>query len=227
MLTIICGEDTEASRAHYAALKTKHAQTGAELVHVSKSDLEHIPEIIYSQQSLFSTSRVIVTEQYVNYLKKNRSKALTDTINKIAKDPDVIWLDWESYSKREITNPKSADYREFTPAFSIFQFLENLYPKNTVKLYEIFTKLIETQEPGFIYAMTCRHIRSLLLVQAGSSAPLPSWQAARLRTQADKWNPQMLISFYEGLARIDRSIKTSTNIFGIQKSLELLLIYYV
>jgi hypothetical protein len=54
-----------------------------------------------------------------------------------------------------------------------------------------------------------------------------SWQAGKLSKQASYWKEGKLEAFYDGLARIDVSIKTSSNIHGLGKSLDILFCYFL
>jgi len=76
--------------------------------------------------------------------------------------------------------------------------------------------------------MLYRHIRLLvLLLTDGLSDKLPPWQKYKVLGQAKKWEKQSLIDFYSGLIRIEIGSKTSSNPYGIRKSIEILACHYL
>lgn len=227
MLTIVCGEDTTASRNHYQKLKKHYASNGYEVVQVPKADLETIRSVTTETESLFSPKRAFFSEHLVKFLKKSKNKATLQEIQDIMKR-DIHWYDWEQYQAREITNPKGATIKEFKPPHSIFQLLEICVPGNREQFLLLTAQLVQTVEEGFIYTMLWKHVRNLLIVKSGvPNSVVPAWQKFKLTAQAQRWPQEKLVGFYEGLARIDMTIKTSANPYGIKKSLDILACYYL
>ncbi len=228
MLTIICGEDSASSRRYFQSMRQEYAKKGYELIDIAKNEFENISIKILEHSSLFFDQRVFFSDNLVKYLKKNRSKAKLSEIDSLVTDKSVIWLNWEELSTREITNPKKAIFKEFKMPESIFVFLDSLYPGNLRKTSDILSKISETLEEGFIFAMVCRHVRSLLLAKSKQGGmALPIWQKGRLIQQANYWDERKRIGVYRGLAKLDSAIKTSANAFGILKSLEVLLMHFI
>lgn len=225
MLTIICGEDTMASRQHFQKLKDQYKTEGYELCLIQKADPETLRIQTSETNSLFSEKRTFFSEHLVKFLKRSKSKEVLAQIQTIMKS-DIIWLDWEQYSAREITNPKGATIKEFKPSSSIFKLLDECYPGNLKQFMNDTAAVLESQEDGFIYAMLCKHIRGLILAKANSlPANTSPWQRGKLSTLARLWPEEKLIAFYEGLSRIDVSVKTSSSPYGIKKSLDILSCY--
>lgn len=225
MLTIICGEDTIASRQYFQKIKEDYKTKGYEICLISKADSETIRIETSEMDSLFSPKRAFFSEHLVKYLKRSKSKEVLAEIQAVMKT-DIEWFDWEQYQAREIANPKGATIKEFKPSSSIFKLLDECYPGNLKQFMTDSAAVLETQEDGFIYAMLCKHIRGLILAKSGS---LPSstspWQRGKLSTLARLWPEDKLIAFYEGLGRIDVSVKTSSSPYGIKKSLDILACY--
>ena len=224
MLTIICGEDTIASRQHFQKIKDEYKTRGYEICLIQKADPETLRIQTSEMDSLFSLKRAFFSEHLVKYLKRSKSKEVLAQIQEIMKS-DIEWYDWEQYQAREIANPKGATIKEFKPASSIFQLLDECYPGNLKQFINNMNYVLETQEDGFIYAMLCKHIRGLIQVKSGGGASISPWQRGKLMTQARLWPEEKLIAFYEGLGRIDVSVKTSASPYGIKKSLDILASY--
>lgn len=227
MLTIVCGEDTSASRDHYQKLKKHYTENGYEVVNIPKADLETIRTYTTETESLFSPKRAFFSEHLVKFLKKSKNKTTLQEIQDIMKS-DIHWYDWEQYQAREITNPKGATMKEFKPPQSIFMLLDICVPGNREQFITMTAQLAQTVEDGFIYTMLWKHIRNLVIVKSGvPSTTVPAWQKLKLMAQAQRWQQDKLVGFYEGLARIDQTIKTSSNPYGIKKSLDILACYYL
>ncbi|MEN9328393.1 MAG: hypothetical protein RI947_1201 [Candidatus Parcubacteria bacterium] len=229
MLQIICGEDVTASRTYFQQLKTEYKKKGYEIKLVPMSEVEELPKWILESPSLFAPQILYVTENLVRKLKQKKSKELYSRIDEAGAAADVFWIDWENdLTSRDITTLKNHKIKEFKPAESIFGYLDKCYPGNLQGFVESGEKLLDTVEEGFIFAMLSKHIRTLLLIQ-NNAAPktIQAWQAGRLRSQVARWKPDKLIAFYEGLARIDVSLKTSSNMHGIKKSVDILACYYL
>lgn len=228
MLTIVCGEDQISSRNYYQKLRSGHISRGHEVVDISKQNFDQLSRVILEKPSLFANQQAFFSEHLVKHIKKHKSKSLLEEIDRLISDKTITWIDWESYSGREITNPKKANIQDFKLPLSIFNFLESIYPSNLENVSLQLKKLSETLDEGFIFTMTCRHIRQMIIctTQNGINV-IPPWQYRKLKEQAVLWDTQKLVSFYSGLARLDSSIKTSSNAFGILKSLEVLLLYFI
>lgn len=228
MLSIVCGEDTASSRNYYQALREQYKLKGYELVTLNKSDFEHPSVQIRERASLFFNSQVFFSENLVKFLKRHKSKALLEEISGLVADPGILWIDWEEYAARDIANPKKVDFKEFKLPLSIFQFLESVYPGNLAYVVRSLDQISGSVEEGFIYSMLCRHIRSLLTATTPEGAlSIPVWQRHKLQNQAKHWPQEKLLAFYSGLARLDSSMKTSSNAYGIRRSLEVLLLYFI
>ena len=226
MLTIVCGEDTISSRKHFQNLKAEYKSKGFEIKILPDVRLETIREQLTETSSLFTSQRVFFSENLVKQLKLKRNKASLEELDKIIKIKDIAWYDWETYTAREITNPKSAQIKEFKASTSIFKLLDECYPGNLKQFLGDMTQVLQSEEDGFIYAMLCKHIRTLILAKSNSLPPsTPPSQRGKLKSQAALWTLDKLISFYDGLARIDISVKTSANPYGIKKSLDIMACY--
>ena len=228
MLTIICGEDVIASRDYFNEMKESYRKKGFEIKNVPSSQLDDLRTWMSHSQGLFASQTVYVSENAVKAFKSKKNKKLLESIDDIARDSSVTWIDWEKITAREITGLKAATIKELKPSETIFMFLDNMYPGNLKLASRQLNTLADRQDEGFIFAMLCKHIRNLILAKHKLQIPgVAPWQAGKLAKQASYWKDGKLEAFYEGLARIDVSIKTSANIHGLGKSLDILFCYFL
>jgi hypothetical protein len=223
MLTIICGEDSVASRDYFINLKKAYSAQGYEVYHLPANELQEINRWLAHSPSLFAQKRVFFTENLNKNRKINQSiYQLTDT-----KETEII--DWEDgVTLRELKITKGAVTKEFKLPTSIFKLLDTCYPDNLKTFLNILHELPSKMEDGFIFIMLVKHIRNLLLIKSGEPVgALQSWQIAKLKAQARHWRLDQLFTFYDGLYRIEVATKTSTNPFDIRGSLDILACYFL
>ncbi len=229
MLIIICGEDSVSSYNYYSSLKKSYQDKKYEILDIASSDLENISKWMGESQSLFSQNKVFFT---VN-LNKRLSRKLNLKINKIVeqliKDKKVEVVDWEEeISARELKFPSGPVIKELKPPQNIFKLQDALYPGNLKNFVTMLNQLTESVDENFVFIMLVRHLRNLLLVKSGqTSSKMQSWQIAKLKNQASKWQLDKLIGFYDSFHKIDISQKTSTNPYSLKKSLDILACYYL
>ncbi len=76
--------------------------------------------------------------------------------------------------------------------------------------------------------MLTKHLRELILIKTEKiDKKIAPWKLSKLRYQAEKWELDKLLSFYDGLYKIDLQQKTSSTPYNIKKSLEILACYYL
>ncbi|MFN4212943.1 MAG: hypothetical protein ACK4FL_03215 [Microgenomates group bacterium] len=215
MLTIICGEDTVASRDYFNKLKADFQNNGYQTSYILPHDLRQISMAQIHTPTLFNQKTAYFSE---NLLAKFKEKNL----------PEATIIDWEEKSLYELKIPKGAVVKEFKPPNSLFKLLDACYPGNSKTFLTILHQLPDKIEDGFIFFMLAKQIRNLLLIKMDQKITnLPSWQLTKLKFQARRWSTEKLLAFSEGLYRIDVSTKTSTNPFDIRKSLDILACYFL
>lgn len=149
-------------------------------------------------------------------------------IKKLIETKGIEVVDWEDQVSARELKITGAAVKEFKPAQNIFKLLDACYPSNLKTFLKILHEIPAKTEEGFVYIMLVRHIRNLLLAKSGAvNAKLASWQLAKMRQQAKLWQDEPLISFYDGLYRIDVSTKTGKNPYSLGKSLDILASYFL
>lgn len=237
MLTIICGEDIVESRNYLSQIKGEFKNKGDEVTNLSPQEVPDILKWQGDNLNLFTSKLIFVTEHLEASIirkrgkksaKKPTVKSLEDVVLEIASRKDIELFDWEEKAGREIKLKDFAKVKEFKPSKSIFKLLEACVPGNLTTFVQTLSIMAESQDETFIFIMLYRHIRTLLLAYEGIFAnTVPSWQRHNLTSQAKLWTQNKLSDFYEGLYRIETSIKSGTNAYGVKKSLEILACYYL
>ena len=236
-MTIICGEDTVASRNYLSQIKGEHARKGEEVVYLSSQEVPDILKWRGDNLNLFSSKPIFVTEHLESSIVRKRGKksakkltikTFEEIVQEIAARNDIELIDWEEKAGREIKLKETAKVKEFKPSGTIFKLLESCVPGRLKEFVTLLSVISGSQDEAFIFIMLCRHIRVLLLASELLFADtVQPWQRRILTSQANGWNRNRLSDFYEALYRIETSIKSGTNPYGIRKSLEILACYYL
>lgn len=228
MLTIVCGEDTIASREYFMKLKQDYLTKKVDVSNVlAKEILNQITQSSRAQ-GLFTDTTVFFTEHLNSFLVKTKDKRVTEEFEKIAKSKDIEIVVWEEATSRDLKISKLTRVKEFKPQKNIFQLLDACHPGNKSTFIDVLEKISEYQDEFFIFTMLTRHTRTLILARKNKfSSRVQSWQKGKLTSQAKKWEIDHLVGFYEGLSRIDQSIKISSTPFGAKESLDILACYFL
>lgn len=229
MLTIVCGEDSVSSRDYYLSLRKNYNEKGIEVIDLKAEEISEITKSLSDSVSLFSQKLVFFTQRLNKKISKRSNPKLYASAKELAKKKDVELIDWEEYtSARELKLSKGVTVKEFRPPTSIFKLLDSCYPKNLKNFVNLLYSLPAKIDEMFIFVMLIRHVHNLFVIKhKGMIKSLQSWQAAKLKSQASLWDADKLDSFYEGLYRIEVSLKTGRNPFSLRKSLDLLACYFL
>lgn len=233
MIYIYCGEDTITARLTYTKEIEKYRSTLAEIVTISASSILEVKKGMVDNLNLFSTQTVFCVENLEKFGFKKSTKAkadaVYDAIVSIAQNKRVILLDFEEGKQaRQLKLKELATVYESKPATSIFNLVEECIPGNKNEFVQSLRIVCQTQDEQFVFIMLYRQIRLLVLALTdGLSGKLPSWQKYKIVGQAKKWDKERLVNFYSGLIKIEIGSKTSSNPYGIRKSIEILACHYL
>ncbi len=226
MLTIICGEDSLASRTYLREVIETYKKKDYEILNLSPDELTTIPQEDSETLSLFGLKKAYLIENLNKVLKRSRSDKLIKTLEGIKDLEMVIWED--GVAKRELKLQKAGAIKEFKPSDSIFKFIDSCYPKNLKVFLAMLDELTTSQNETFIFIMLERHIRNLALVASGNPPKtLQSWQIGKLKGQASRWSTESLLDFYEKLINLEIGLKKGTNAYSLKSSIEMLSCYYL
>lgn len=229
MLTIICGEDSIASRNYFTDQQKILKEKNFEVVNIDYHQVLELDETGASESSLFSTKRIYFTNSLNKKVLKKLNSKTEKKIKEIISSKEVQVYDWEEEtSSRDLKSVKGIIVKEFKPSQNIFKLLDSCYPGNLKTFLNNLEILSESTEDIFIFIMLARHMRNILIVKNDEKIPkLMSWQIAKLSNQAKFWDLKNLTNFYEGLHRIDVNSKTNGTPFSVKKSLDILACYYL
>ena len=229
MLTIICGEDSVASRNYFTDQQLLLKEKDFEIVNVDYHQILELDETGSSESSLFASKRAYFTQSLNKKVFKKMSDRNEKKIQAIISSKEIQVFDWEEEtSSRDLKSIKGIIVKEFKPDKNIFKLLDSCYPGNLKRFIDTLNILSESTEDIFIFIMLARHMRNILIIKTGEKIPkLMSWQIGKLANQAKYWELKNLINFYQGLHRIDVNSKTNGTPFSVKKSLDILACYYL
>ena len=227
MLTIICGEDTIASRNYFVSLKKDFLTKGFDIRDIKFEEIKEIPRWLAESPTLFFQKKVFFSENLNKKIKKDNKSMLAE-LQMVNQMSNADLIDWEGVSVRELKFSKLGKIKEFKPDQSIFKLLDALYPGNRSDFIKLLGRLTQDLDENFVFIMLTRYVRNLILVKEGvNPAKLQSWQVYKLKSQTKQWKIENLVNFYEALFRIEVGLKTSTNPFSIKKSLDILACHFL
>lgn len=226
MITFICGEDTISSRKYFIELKNTFKSRNVFIKDISPAEVFDINKWLGSSVGLFNDKTVFFTEELNKKINK-KNQVLYDRLTLIAETKNIEIFVWENCSGRDI-KLKTISIKEFKPSKNIFKLLDLVVPGNRKIFIGMLTEIISKDNDFFVFQMLIKHIRSLILVKEGLTAPkLASWQIAKLKALARSWKIENLVLFYQSLYKIEKGVKTSTTPFLLAKSLNILACYFL
>ena len=226
MLTIICGEDTVASRAHLQEEIETYRKNNYEILPISPEQLSEIPQEHSESLSLFGLKKAYIVENLNKTLKRGSSDRLLATLNALKDTHLLIWED--GVSKRELKLQKVGSIKEFKAGENIFKLLDSCYPENLSAFVKMLDTLATPQNEMFLFIMLQRHMRNLVLVAMDKPpASLQAWQVGKLRGQSSRWNTNSLVDFYDKLIKLEIGLKTGSSSYSLKRSMEMLSCYYL
>jgi len=224
MLTIVCGEDSAASRTYFSDLKNQYIKSNYQIVEVDYQQIKDIPDWAARSASLYFDQSVFFTHNINKFISTRSNGEFVKLLQKIANAKNIRLIDWEEgRPAREIKLKQFGVIKEFKLPDSIFKLQDQCYPGNRLAFLQILQKVSLSQDEYFIFVMIARHIRNLILAKINcwpkSASP---WQKSKLSQLTRYWSLDSLLLFYHGLFRIDLSTKTGRNPQGVKKSLDIL-----
>lgn len=229
MLTIVCGEDSIASRNYFLEQEKNFRGKNFEIVNVDYKQVFELDDAEASSSSLFDQKRIYFTSGLNKKALKKLNQKNEKTIMKIVASKVIQLFDWEEdVTSRDLKSIKGVNIKEFKPSQNIFKLLDSCYPGNLKTFVSILNTVSQSTEDILIFIMLARHIRNVLITKTGEKLPkLMSWQIAKFANQAKYWKEENLINFYQGLHRIDVNSKTNGTPYSVKEAIEILACYYL
>jgi DNA polymerase III delta subunit len=184
-------------------------------------DIKLSIQVQLSSSSLFGDERFFV----IRDIKRLGKSDLTWLIKNSKEFGGNLIIYHEGYIPQAILKslPKDTKIEEYKLPVLLWNFLDGIYPGNSVKIIQQFHKLIEKEAPEFIFTLIAKLFRDLYWVKSdAASLPYPSWRIGKLKTQSLNFTTDQLRNLIEKLAEIDNKVKTSKS--DLVSELDLLII---
>lgn len=220
MLTILHGDNTEASRSELYRMKGESGRSEAETIDGKNLDQTRLIECLQTA-SLFGENRLVVIERLFSKLTA-KSKNISDYIDLIITSQyDVILWEEKSLTPAQLKLfPRSAVIKEFLTPKVIFQFLDALKPGNTKAVILYYQQALDNIAPELIFAMIVKRLRQLMMLKDRVvPTGLAPWQANRLTSQANFFTMEKLTAMHLALLQIDYLTKTGNSPLDIRDQL--------
>ena len=226
MITIVCGEDSAASRTYFSEKINEFKLKGIELVNIAPDDLIGLLHG-YADRTLFGSTTVYTLQNLYKAFARKR-KDLNNVLDQLS-TKDLTIIIWEDgISKRDMGITAKIYIKEFRPEKNIFKLLESCYPNNLKEFVYTLQKVRNKTNDFFVFIMLTRHIKKLLLYQLGvKPSNLASWQEAKLYNQLKTWPNDKLLDFYDKLILFDVLTKKGRTPYSIFSYIETLSAYYI
>lgn len=215
MITLLHGDNTEASRAEL--VRMKQAVKGREVRELDGRtlDVTTLAQALQSS-SLFGSEVLVVIERLGKKPIRIPESAGTDV---------VVWEDKEVSATVIKSLGPHIQVKLFKIPQLIFQFLDSLRPKSAKTLIPVYQKLIETEPPELVFTMITRRLRQLIMIADGVTPEgLQGWQVGKLTSQAKSFSMNTLLAMYKKLLDLEYSLKTGATPFTLVQLTEQFLI---
>lgn len=211
MLTIIHGDDTNASRNALQNIKEQQQPLILEGEKVTLTDLAQV----FDGGGLFETQKVIVIEQLLS--KRKKSSELESILNFLKERTlinELYFWEGKELDKKTLSLFPHATIKGYKLPQTLFLFVDSLKPNNGKQLVQLFHKTLEHIDAEIVFFMLVRQVRLLLALFQEGNQPidevkrLAPWQKAKLQKQAKAFSEQTLLSLHVQLYEIDKKAKT-------------------
>lgn len=224
MITLLHGDETDASRAEFNRMK--EAASGKEIRTLDGRAIDpaNLTQALGST-SMFGGDTVVFIERLFGKLgKKTKLIESLATIIRESTSDVVLWEDKEA-GATVIKSLGKADVRLFKTPAVIFQFLDNLAPANTKQSLLLYEKVVSQDAPELVHTMISRRVRQMIQLHDGIVPEgLQSWQAGRLTHQAKLFTMDRLLVMYKKLLEMEFSIKNGSSPFTLKELTEQFLV---
>src|SRR3989344_1536394 len=219
MLVIFCGQDTVSSRQKFINYKQSKIDEDFEVLSIQNSNITVELSQLTDSLGLFFDKKIIALEECL------KDKKCRDYLKNYQEVDIEITIFESELSEKELRYvfPKAKFINSKLPS-SVFTLLDSLTPKNLNHAISQLGEVVSQDNQLLIFYMIKSRIRELILVKKNllDNIKLQAWQMGKLKRQASMWEESRLISCYDKLFKIEKNTKTSSGVFSIKQSLEML-----
>jgi len=229
MIHIYHGEQTTASRKELTELKAKFSSQEVITLDGKTVSLTELTQATEST-SLFNDKRLVIVENFLSRRltkKSSEAKVIEKWLTTIPDTAELVFWEDKEIGKTILSLfPAKTDRAVFKIDRLLFKLVESIRPGKTLELVTTLNESLRHDPAEFVFAMFVRQFRNLIIVKdLGTQASgMPSWQAGKLKRQAEYFSLPQLLSHYGQLLAIDDTIKRSNTPLSLDKELELFLL---
>ncbi|MBI4136657.1 hypothetical protein HY469_01190 [Candidatus Roizmanbacteria bacterium] len=229
MITILHGDHQVESRNRLRELTAAARISEKELIILDGPSLD-LTDLVQSLEttSLFGGQKLVVIENLLSSLRAGAKRdEIMSYLIRANFDTDVVLWEKGSVGRQLITlkKQKHVSVEEFKMPRVIFNFVDNLQPRNTAALLDSFHQTIEHNVVAeVIFIMIIRQFRLMLALQTGAeiseSKRLAPWQRGKLSKQAHSFSSHDIKKSYKELLLIDYQTKTGKSPLNLTQRIE-------
>lgn len=218
MVIIVHGDDQVSSRRRLSDIRDHYEKKGWEIVGTPKgATLEDI-DLSSKSQTLLGQEIIVIVEEFFSNKKSPKTQSSHFSSGNV-----VFWEPRELSKTILNTFPKNWRVENFSIPQTTFKLLDTIAPGNPQNALRVLHDMAEEDVFGLV-PLIAWHTRFMIWAKEESKTlNLPSWRAQKLFTQASRFELTALYEFHGNLLKLDRSIKTGTNVLPPLASLELLI----
>ena len=205
MISIVCGDDTQASSKYLLSATAKKTR-----LKLSEDNTKEDFYLAVFGTSMFDTPEVIVCDNFLT-----SKKISEDDLEKVPKDKNVILWEASPLTPALVKKlEKLARIQTFKIRSQIFDFLDYLSP-NANEALRLLTKL-DSEGTPLLWQVSAR-VLLMILYKSGINKDVSAkvtgrnildWQWNKIAHQAGKFELQNLKNLYHGLLKADYIIKS-------------------
>lgn len=226
---IIHGDDIISSRNFFLSQKEK-----TDSLQVFDGEKITVTDLvqIFEGGGLFFDEKKVFVENFFSKKKQGKEfDEITDYLKKKTPDSKVFFWEGKEISKKSLNLFKNSTVKAFKLPQTLFLFLDNIKPKNSQELLNLFHKTLSTVEPELIFFMLIRQFRLLLALldtksekQIDELKSLAPWQKNKLLKQANFFTIDELKKIHNKLYQTDLKQKTGKSPLSLAQSIDFLLL---
>jgi hypothetical protein len=211
MITIIHGEDTNASRNALYLLREKSQPLVLDGEKISLTDLTQV----FDGGGLFATEQTIVIEQLLSKRKGTKEfETMLTLLQEHTLDTELYLWEGKELDKKALSTFPHATVKAYKLPQTLFLLLDSFRPGQGQKLVQLFHKTLDHAEVEMIFFMLVRQVRLLLALsdqgkqQIDEVKRLAPWQREKLQKQAKAFPLQKLFELHSQLFETEKQLKT-------------------
>ena len=160
MITIFHGNNTALSRKQY--IDAKQTTSNPLTFEGNAVSLEQLSQALEGQ-SLFGGESQIFIEELLSKRKASKDlEKLISYLSEQSKENTIVLWESKELTPKQINSFGKPTVKKFDIPKEVFAFLDSLLPNNAKQTITLFHRVLETEEPEFVFFMIVRQFRMML-----------------------------------------------------------------